>query len=66
MYREVNLSNEAEKISATIGQNEKACGKILNTKNIEPTIVNGTAAIPAAVIARTTLNWASFPIGPMT
>ena len=26
-----------------------------NTKNIDPTIVNGTAAIPAAVIARTTL-----------
>ena len=47
---------DAEKILATIGQNENACGKIENTKNIDPTIVNGTAAIPAAVIARTTLN----------
>ena len=28
-------------------------------------MVNGTAPIPAAVIARTILYWAIFPIGPM-
>ena len=64
MYREVNLSNEAEKISATIGQNEKACGRILNTKNIDPTIVNGTAAIPAAVIHYNFKLGKVFPLVP--
>ena len=39
-------------------------GRTLIIKNIDPTMVNGMDAIPAAMTPRTILNEASFPIGP--
>lgn len=39
--------------------------KYYKTKNIEPTIVKGIEAIPAAMTARTILSCAIFPIGPI-
>src|SRR5699024_1188090 len=46
-------------------KNVKVCGITFNTKNIDPTIVKGIHAIPAAIIALTILNEATFPIGPI-
>lgn len=37
-------------------RNGNGNGKIFKTKNMEPTIVNGIDAIPAAMTARTILN----------
>src|SRR5699024_3253070 len=43
----------------------RASGRTFNTKNIDPTIINGIAEIPALIIARTNLQEAIFPMGPI-
>ena len=43
----------------------KLCGKTLMIKNIDPTIVKGIDAIPAAMTPRTIRNCEIFPIGPI-
>ena len=62
MYKSLTRKKLLSKIPAKAG---KVKGNTLKTKNIDPTIVNGIDAIPAAMIALTIFNWAIFPIGPI-
>ncbi len=63
MYKLVILTNVALKKPV---KPVKTVGKIFNTKNMEPTIVKGILARPAAMIARTIRVEAIFPIGDMS
>jgi hypothetical protein len=63
IYKSLKFKKVASKKSA---KNGNVIGKMLNTKNIEPTIVKGIDAIPAAMMLRTILYWEIFPIGPIT
>ena len=62
MYKSLTLKKVALKNPSKNGNGN---GKIFKTKNIEPTIVKGIEAIPAAMTARTILSCAIFPIGPI-